>query len=82
MRNFFRKHYEYKLSLSQYLPLYNWWFVGVVISNFLVTVGTILFLLTSYKVVVLDINNLFCGCGLLASCYAVHKHNVYSNELL
>ena len=50
VRSFFIKHYQYKLRLSEYLPLYNWWFVGVVVSNVLVSIGTILFLVTSYIV--------------------------------
>ncbi|XP_011405686.2 PREDICTED: mucolipin-2-like isoform X2 [Amphimedon queenslandica] len=48
VKNFFLKHFNYKLSLSEYLPLYNVWFMGVICSNVLVVVGTIMFLFTAF----------------------------------
>ena len=50
VRRFFRKNFNYKLRLSEYLPLYNLWFIGAVFSNILVAIGTVLYLITSYQV--------------------------------
>ena len=50
VRRVFRKNFNYKLKLSEYLPLYNPWFIGAVFSNILVAIGTVLYLITSYQV--------------------------------
>lgn len=87
VRKFFRKHYNYRLRISEYTPLYNWWFVIVVISNVLVALGTILFLITQYEEVhhleIDDVVSIVYGigvflqwCGLLRFLSYFDKYNM------
>lgn len=50
VRTFFLEKFDYRLKYHQIVPLYNMWFIGVIISNVLVLVGCILKLLMAYNV--------------------------------
>ena len=48
--SFFNKKFLYRLKCHQILPLYNMWFLLVIVSNMLVLVGSLLKLLIAYDV--------------------------------
>jgi hypothetical protein len=68
VKKFFMKHFNYKLKMSEYLPLYNLWFVGAIISNILVDVGILLHLIThtyleNFILELNDISSIIFGLG-------------------
>ena len=50
MKRYFKKWFNYKLKMSEYLPMYNLWFVGAIVGNILVALGSILKTLVWYQV--------------------------------
>ena len=50
VKTFFIKKYNYKLKFHQVLPLFNLWFLMVVISNLLVLVGSLIKILLNLNV--------------------------------
>ena len=50
VKTFFIKKYNYKLKFHQVLPLFNLWFLMVVVSNLLVLVGSLIKILLNLNV--------------------------------
>ena len=67
---FFLETYEYRLKWRDSLPLYNRWFVGVILSNVLAMLGSLMKIILSYKVCVLKLT----GVYMHVVCMHVHVH--------
>ena len=52
VRTFFQQKFNHKLKWKQILPLFNMWFVAVILSNCLATVGALLRLIIAFRVYV------------------------------
>ena len=50
VKAFFIRKFKYKLKFHQVLPLFNLWFIMVIISNVLVIAGTVIKILLSLNV--------------------------------
>ena len=50
VRAFFMQKFKYRLKWREILPLFNMWFMGVILGNCLATVGAIMRLIIFFKV--------------------------------
>ncbi|XP_064385515.1 mucolipin-3-like [Halichondria panicea] len=87
VRRFFIVKFDWKLKLKHFFPLFNMWFVGIIVSNGLVVVGSIMKLTIAYtnpdSIVLVDITSIMIGlaafgqwCGLLRFLSYFDKYNM------
>ena len=90
LRCFFKQKYNYGLKWKDSLPLFNMWFVGVLISSALAIIGSLMKVILSYQASFLKhfvyINALFLStiqaheytCTSICTCtYSIHVMHVY-----
>ena len=73
-RFFISKFDNFRLKFRQLVPLFNLWHLGVIISNALVIVGSVLKLLISYNVSILSLSLLLLPLYSFYKNIFVHAH--------
>lgn len=81
VRTFFQQKFNHKLKWKQILPLFNMWFVAVILSNCLATVGALLRLIIAFRplpsIAVVDIASIIVGLAVFAQWCGVLRFLSY-----